>query len=187
MEGHPDMKTNTDDLVVGVVALNGGNFVGRTRLQKTALLLDHCGVNSGVEFEYLHYGPYSSDLAEGWDQARLANRLQMEARTGRYEMPYTVFRTQQPAPERIGSLSAQTVKNLLSQISAYSDVVVELAATLLFLHENGYGDGAEKELKTRKPLKSTEQRLRLAKKLLHELGLGNASTECRETCVSASA
>ena len=104
MEGHPDMKTNTDDLVVGVVALNGGNFVGRTRLQKTALLLDHCGVNSGVEFEYLHYGPYSSDLAEGWDQARLANRLQMEARTGRYEMPYTVFRTQQPAPERIRQL-----------------------------------------------------------------------------------
>ena len=56
-------------LVVGLVALNGGQLVSKIRLQKTVYLLDACGLGSGLEFDYANFGPYSADLAQAADEA----------------------------------------------------------------------------------------------------------------------
>jgi len=43
---------NYEDIVVGIVALNAGRLVGKTRLQKTAYLLEKCGMNAEFNFGY---------------------------------------------------------------------------------------------------------------------------------------
>ena len=69
-----------DDVAVSIVALNDGELIGRTRLQKTAFLLERCGMDSGLEFDYRHYGPFSVDLARGCDDAEFDGRLKMVER-----------------------------------------------------------------------------------------------------------
>ncbi len=163
-----------EDIAVGVVALNGGTLVGRTRLQKTVFLLDQCGMESGLEFEYLHYGPYCVDLAQGWDDAKANKRLAMTNPLGRYGVPYTVFETTRTAPpSNLGNLDAERAKALIGEMSAASDVVLELAATIVYLREHGYDDRAIDEVKIRKPVKATEVRLRKATDLLRRLGLAS--------------
>ena len=40
----------------------GGELVGRTRLQKSACLLELAGVGYGFQFTYRLFGPYSEEL-----------------------------------------------------------------------------------------------------------------------------
>jgi uncharacterized protein YwgA len=163
---------NPDDVVVGVVALNGGELVGRTRLQKTAFLLERCGMASGVPFHYYHYGPFSVELARGWDEAATEGRLDMRDQPGEYETPYTVFAsTQSETPAKLGNLDAEQVRRFLTIMREYTDIVVELAATIVYLRERGHGDKALEEVKARKPLKATPERVERAVLLLRELEL----------------
>ena len=104
-----------DDVAVSIVALNDGELIGRTRLQKTAFLLERCGMDSGLEFDYRHYGPFSVDLARGCDDAEFDGRLKMVERPGSREMPYTVFTTKEPAPDHLGNISASDVRALIVQ------------------------------------------------------------------------
>ena len=63
---------NIEKLVTDVVSLNkDGKLVGKTRLQKTFFLLDQLGMNSGAEFSYHYYGPYSADVASAAEMATL--------------------------------------------------------------------------------------------------------------------
>ena len=57
------MSLTDPELATAIVRDAGGEIVGRTRLQKTAYLLEVTGLGSGVYFAYRHYGPYSEDLA----------------------------------------------------------------------------------------------------------------------------
>jgi uncharacterized protein YwgA len=158
-----------NDVAVGIVALNGGELFGRTRLQKTAFLLECCGMESGLEFEYRHYGPFSVELARGWDDAEFDGRLQMIERSGFREMPYTVFMTNEPAPERLGNLSASKVRDLLAAMRRPSDIVLELAATIVYLRDRGADPVSE--VKILKPHKATDQRIHQAQELIRQLGL----------------
>jgi uncharacterized protein YwgA len=163
------MMISPEDVTVSIVALNGGELIGRTRLQKTAFLLEQCGMDSGLEFEYRHYGPFSADLARGCDDAEFDGRLHMAERPGSREMPYTVFTTNEPAPEYLGNISAPEVRARLAAMRRYSDIVLEVAATIVYLRELG-GDPVE-EVKILKPHKATERRIVQAKELIHQLGL----------------
>jgi len=161
-----------DDVVVGIVALNGGELVGRTRLQKTAFLLEHCGMASGVPFDYYRYGPFAAELARGWDEAAAAGRLEMAERPGSHEMPYTVFSTDSEPPEKLGELDRDRAQEFLGVLDRYSDVVIELAATIVYLRERDFSENVIEELKVRKPLKATDKRIKDALELLNRLGLG---------------
>jgi uncharacterized protein len=158
-----------DDVAVSIVALNGGELVGRTRLQKTAFLLECCGMESGLEFAYRHYGPFSVELARAWDDAEFDGRLEMVERPGFREMPYTVFTTNEAAPDCLGELSASDVQKRLASMRHYSDVVLEVAATIVYLRD--LTDDPIEEVKIRKPHKATDQRIAQANQLIKELGL----------------
>ena len=163
------------DLVINMIALCGGELVGRTRLQKQAYLLHRFGGNFNLQFVYYHYGPYSFDLADGVTEARADRLIEIEEKYGRYGIPYAIFRLAGDRAEqnRIGDLSATTARRLLGIMKdEVSDVVLEIAATILFLrYEGGYDDQAVAETKIRKPLKATEQRIAKAQSLLDNLGL----------------
>jgi len=160
---------SAEDIVVGIVVLNGGELFGRTRLQKSAFLLEQSGMNSGLEFEYLHYGPYSAELARGWDEAAFDRHITMTERPGSREMPYTVFEARESAPSVLGSLSASRARKLLMEMGTVSDIVLEVAATIVYLR-NSVRDPIE-EVKILKPHKATPRRLAEAIDLIDRLGL----------------
>ncbi len=167
---------NPEDIVVGLVALHGGELIGRTRLQKEAYLLDRCGAEFGLAFEYYHYGPYSFELAGGLNEAQAEGAVEIEERPGRHRVPYAVIKTAEAQPEAIGKLQADRAAELLDRMKYVSDFVLELAATVVFLRDEWDYYGKEKvgpveETKARKPLKATEERMGKALALLRDLGL----------------
>ena len=169
---------NEEDIVVGLVALNGGELVGRTRLQKQAYLLDRCGADFDLEFTYYHYGPYSFDLAAGSHDARAEGRIAVDERPGRHGVPYAIFRSgsEAGAPACLGKLPAEKARAVLDATKGVSDVVLELAATIVFLRDEWdyYGKGtvdAVEETRKRKSLKATDERMEKALDLLSNLGL----------------
>ncbi len=163
------------DIVVNLIALYGGKLVGRTRLQKQAYLLHRCGGNFKLNFVYHHYGPYSFALADGLTDALAEGQIEIDEKPGRYGIQYAIFSLTGDGTEhdRIGGLSACKAGHLLKVMKdEVSDIVLEIAATILYLRdEGGYKDQAVTETKIRKPLKATEQRIRKAHSLLGKLGL----------------
>ena len=159
------------DLVIDMVALNGGKLVSKIRLQKTFYLLERCGLNSGLEFDYRYYGPFSAELARASDDAVAAGRMRAHEQLGFHEVPYTIYDTPEKASEQIGELSAEHAQELLKIMFDNSSVVLELAATIVYFRERGYGDTTLAELKTRKPLKATDHRIGKAQEMLRRLGL----------------
>lgn len=163
-----------EDIVVNLIALHGGELVGRTHMQKGAYLLHRCGGDFDLPFIYHHYGPYSSDLAAGCTDARAEGRIEIEEKTGRYGICYAVFRTTETekVEKPVGGLPADKARRLIEEIKKVSDIVLELAAAIVFLRdEGGYGEQAVKETETRKPIKATPERIRKALDLIRDIGL----------------
>lgn len=163
----------TEKLVTEIVALNGEKkLVGKTRLQKTFYLLDKLGMNSGAEFNYHYYGPYSADVASAAEMATLLYDFDSEEKkSGARNVAYTVYSTSEKAPAKLGGLSKLEAKAALDSMGSVSDTVLELAATMVFLRENGHPNSFIEEVRDRKPLKATEDRLHRAQKLMEKLGL----------------
>ena len=165
---------DAEDIVVDLIALNGGELVGRTRLQKGAYLLHRCGADFGLPFIYHHYGPYSSDLASGCLDALAEGWIEIEERPGRHGVRYAIFRLREDAcpSDNLGALSADEARPLLRKIGKVSDTVLELAATIVYFVENGSSaKAAVEETKARKSIKASPERLREAFSLIRDLGL----------------
>lgn len=164
---------NADDIVVALIALWGGQLVERIRLQKAAYLLDRCGAKFGLRFVYHDYGPYAFDLAAGCADACEDRRIRIERRPGRHGVRYAIFSTGE-SPGRIGALSAERARRIVAKMKPCTDLVLEIAATIVFLRdEGGYAKNevAIAETRTRKAQKATDERMEKALSLLRDLGL----------------
>ena len=166
---------NAEDIVVNLIALHDRQrLVGRTRLQKRAYLLHRCGANFELPFVYHHYGPYSFDLADGCLDARANKRIKVAERPGRYGIRYAIFTLHGGANPSggLGALSADEARRFLKRMEKVEDIVLELAATIVYFVENGYDmKAAVEETKARKPIKASADRLREAFSLIRDLGL----------------
>lgn len=164
---------NIEKLVTDIVSLNKDQrLVGKTRLQKTFYLLDQLGMNSGADFTYHYYGPYSADVASAAEMATLFYNFDATERvSGARSVPYTSYSSRETAPARLGGLSSSTAQSALNAMVQVSDTVLELAATMVFLKRNGFSDSYVEEVRARKPLKATGDRMRLAQNLVKSLGL----------------
>ena len=163
-----------NDLVkqlAGLVQLNDAELVGKTRLQKTAYLLEAKGVGLGVEFDYHKHGPYSADLAFAAEDAAAMSLLTMTDKPGFYEIPYTVFRTTAQTPPLSDDARTAARRKALVAMKNYSALALELAATAVYLREHGYRDAYWDEVKKRKSLKASPERLDQARSLLRQLEL----------------
>ena len=128
----------------------------------------------GLSFAYHHYGPYSFELADGWEDAKAEGSIAINEQQGRYGVPYSIFTLKKETngtTDSFGSLSADAARVHLDKMKATSDVVLELAATIVFLRKEGHGKGTIEELKARKPLKATAGRIKKAVDLLRALDL----------------
>jgi len=160
-------------LVAEIVAAAGGQIFGRVRLQKIFYLLDRLGLDSGFDYEYHHYGPYSAELAEAVEDATafdlIRERVGRRAHDG---VPYSIF--EEPQAElgpRLGGMDRGEATRVLRQMQGEPATVLELAATIDWLRNEEQVDDWRPELVRRKGGKAEPSRVRQAERLLGMLGL----------------
>jgi uncharacterized protein YwgA len=163
--------TDLSESVAQIVTFNGGRVVGKTRLQKFFFLLESKGIGFGIDFDYHHFGPFSVELAQAADDATELGYISATPEMGFHQVPYYVFETKnylaasetdETGHKRIGAL--ETMKE-------YSALELEVAATAIYLRDNGFQDSFIDELKIRKPQKATPERIERARQLIRKLGL----------------
>ena len=159
------------DSVGALVRLAGGKIVGKTRLQKTTYLLEVKGLGFGLDFDYHNYGPFSPDLAFATDDAKSLGYITSEEHLGFHSVPYTVFISTDMTQDIGDDAESVARQDALEIMNRNSSLVLELAATAIYLRRNGYPDSFWQEVEKRKRLKATPQRVGLAKQLIAELRL----------------
>lgn len=158
---------SSPEVIAEVVALNGGQLVGRTRLQKSLYILEAVGLGYGFDFDYYHYGPYSEEASILARDAVALDILtidwtfldQIEFAT------YTSNFTPDNGPQ------AQRRRDVLAKLKSVDSITLELAATADFLAKNGFESDPWSETARRKPSKATAVRIEKAKALLSSLDL----------------
>jgi uncharacterized protein YwgA len=152
--------------VARIVQLNGGQLIGKTRLQKSAYFLEAKKAGFGFDFSYHHFGPYSEDLANSADDARALGLIEVNWKESQGGTRYAIFYNRSADDENPNDALRRKIFDVLKR---YSSVEVELAATADFLMHNGYSDDPWSETRRRKATKVDEGRLAKAQQLLREL------------------
>jgi uncharacterized protein len=162
-----------EHVVAAVIDAAGGQLIGRVRLQKTIYLLDRLGLNSGFDYDYHHYGPYSRDVDNATVDAKAFNLIdeQFEHRRSDGSM-YSIFRLKgETKAEAFGQLSPDRAAELIRLLAKTNVTILELAATIDWLWREEHEADWRREIKKRKGLKVQGGRLDKAVQVLHELGL----------------
>lgn len=146
--------------LVRIVSAADGEIVGRTRLQKTAFLLELAGLGSGYQFKYKHYGPYSEELASAVELAPLLFDFHEEQRRSGWGGAYSVFTSGAAYDGEEGD----TYKLLVGMARRANPIALELAATAAYLASVGDNDPWG-ETERRKPEKAAGGKLEQAKAL----------------------
>ncbi len=162
-----------EDVVAAVLAAAGGELTGRVRLQKAVYLMDRLGLESGLSFDYHHYGPFSRDLDNATADARAFGLVEEEfARRQSDGATYCIFRLKgQPKPEAYGRLGAEKAGELARLFAATNVTVLELAATVDWLWRVEKFADWRAEITKRKGIKVKGGRLEMAVALLARLKL----------------
>jgi len=152
------------DSVSRIISDAGGEVVGRTKLQKLSYLLEAAGLGEGFNFEYKHYGPYSEELAYTSKRASVLGYIREIEQRAAWGGFYTIYAVEPIAPPR------SEPHRRLAWAAAHADsVLLELAATALFLRQEELRLDAWEETTRRKPDKAANGRLDAAKLLYSEL------------------
>jgi len=138
----------------------GGRIVGRTKLQKIGFFLEAAGLGGGFPFQYKHYGPYSEQLAFGAQHAAALRLISENETPSGWGGTYSIFISNVPQDDKVDPARTRLVRELVSA----DPIELELAATALFLRQDGFAD-TWGETERRKPEKAAGGRLERAKQL----------------------
>lgn len=154
------------DAVALIISLAGGTIVGRTKLQKVAYLLDAAGFETGFNFEYKRFGPYSADLASDAKIASLLGVIQETEQPASWGGTYSIYEC---SAEFIPPKDLPPFASELARVAADANAIdLELAATAIFLSGEGFADPWA-ETERRKPDKVTTRGLDGARLLIQNL------------------
>lgn len=167
--------TERETKVAAVLDAAGGELVGRIRLQKVVYLLDQLGFESGFDYSYHHYGPYSRDLENATlDATVFAGVKEKIAHRAGDGASYSIFSLADDTlvdPAAFGALSSERAKELVGKFKETGPTVLELAATAHWIAVREGRTDWDAEVRKRKNVKSQNGRLEKALDLLRELGL----------------
>ncbi|MET3667942.1 hypothetical protein [Caulobacter sp. 1776] len=144
--------------IVGYV----GDFVGRTKLQKTAAILELAGLGAGFTFSYHLFGPYSEELSSAVDRAILLGLIEEDEKVATWGGRYSIFHA-----AKIGNPDPLKEALILRAANANS-VVLELAVTAAFLAAGGEEMPWER-VSALKSEKASAENMHSAKALYREL------------------
>lgn len=139
-------------------------MVGRTRLQKTAYLMELAGYGEGFDFEYRHYGPYSEDLSDAMELAEVFELVKEEEKPTQWGGWYSIY-TVDSDPETLDEGKSAFV----STVATFGAIELELAATAAFLHMVEKVPDPWEETARRKPEKASPERLAKAKDIYRQI------------------
>jgi uncharacterized protein YwgA len=142
----------------------GGHIVGRTRLQKIAYLLEIAGLGAGFPFRYKHYGPYSEQLADAAQTARIVGLLYEQETPATWGGLYSTYHSRIQSNDFVPDARRRLAQEMVN----VDAVELELAATALFLACERFPDPWG-ETARRKPDKADGGRLERARELYHRL------------------
>ena len=152
----------TPEAIKEIIQASGGQIVGKTRLQKTAYLLEAAGIGYGFEFNYHYYGPYSEDLATAAHDAQALGLIV----TNPEASSTLTYRLSEEIGRPTSDPTYTKRQAFLAKLKNYDTTALELAATADFLAKNGFKDDPWSETKRRKSIKASEERIAQAKRLL---------------------
>ena len=109
---------------------------GRKKLQKMVYLLQKAGLDFNKTFRYHYYGPYSTELQLEID-ALVDMSLLTESRNG-YTYGYSIAGENDAHAGGYGF--SKRISSLIDYLNGVPAQVLELASTLAYLGERGYGD-----------------------------------------------
>jgi uncharacterized protein len=167
------MREREDVVVAVVAAAPEARLASRVRLQKTVYLLDRLGFESGFDFDYHHYGPYSRELDNAASDAKslglIEERIEHRIRDG---AGYSVFESKSdPKQEIYEKAGRQLVREKIALFTRTNVTVLELAATIDWLWREEKAPNWSAEIVARKGVKTSGGRLERAIELLSGLGL----------------
>jgi uncharacterized protein YwgA len=163
-----------EDLIAAVIEVAGGELTGRVRLQKTIYLLERLGLGGDFDFGYHHYGPFSSDVFSATEDAKAFGMV--SENLGRRALDDARFSIFQQGSVTIPGNPLQKIGRekaaaLVALMQKRSSTVLELAATVDWLHHFEDIADWQSEVVRRKGQKTGKGRLEEAVELLTELGL----------------
>lgn len=158
--------TDIPAYVAKIASLNGGSIVGKTRIQKTLYFLEEFGAGCDLEFEYHFYGPYSEEASVALDDASALGYIQQDWKYTKAGAKYAVIRSSKDFKKEEVD---ERRKRILSLLSSYDSISIELAATADFLAKNGFQLDPWAEVVSRKVEKATPVAVNRAKDLLLRL------------------
>ena len=162
-------------IVVALLKAAGGRLASRVRLQKTVYLLDRLGLESGFDYDYHHYGPFSRDIDNAVADAEAFEFV--DEKFGRREVDgarYSIFELIDEGdelPEMIGRLNGVELERFLNIFKGANVTVLELAATANWLVVEEKQEDWQEALRRRKGRKVNGDRLEQALDLLRDIGL----------------
>jgi uncharacterized protein YwgA len=162
MQKPPEQIRPSLEAVSQIIRDAGGEIVGRTKLQKTAYLLELAGFGREFRFGYKYYGPFSDGLANAAELAAafgLVTETQRPASWGGTYSVYSAGPTEGPDDTR---------RRLAREAAAADAILLELAATAAYLAREGREDPWA-ETERRKPDKAADGRLERAQALYVKL------------------
>jgi uncharacterized protein YwgA len=151
--------------VADLVYRAGGQLTGRTRLQKSACLLELAGVGYGFQFSYRLFGPYSEELQVASEDADALGLIKERKRSATWGGWYSSFDTKATKALVTATAAVGRARSQLLKVAVSADPVqLELAVTAAFLSANGVVTPWEK-VAQRKSAKATEPNMAGAKVL----------------------
>jgi len=167
------MKSKTDIVYAVVHSAPEHKLASRVRLQKTVYLLQALGFDTGLQFQYYHFGPYSRELDLALAEAHDSNLVcESKARRQSDGATYSLFEAK-PNDKHIsfGKLTQQRAQELIAKFTTTNVTVLELAATAHWLKNAEKIADWHAEIVRRKGIKTENGRLTRAIDLLTELEL----------------
>lgn len=165
------MTYEPEKYVADILCAAGGRLVSRIRLQKIAYLLDQLGAESGFDYSYHHYGPYSRDLDSAILDAEAFGLVKEDFGYRKSDgARYSVFEHQARA-KGYSCLKDDRLKDVTKRLASQNVTVLELAATAHWLAAVEKVSDWKAEIRRRKGSKTEKGRLDEATRLLAEVGL----------------
>ena len=175
------MKYEPEHIVADIICAAGGRLVSRIRLQKIAYLIYKLGACTGFNYNYYHYGPYSSELDSAVLDAKAFDLV--DEKDGFRESDgarYSIFELKDGKADRhCVVLKDDQLKDRVRDLAGYNITVLELAATAHWLSEVEKSPDWMNELQRRKGTKTADGRLEKALDLLGKIGLPPAVNAAR--------
>ena len=173
-----------EKIVAALLKAAGGKLDSRTRVQRSAYLLDQLGLDSGFHYDYGHYGPSSRDLDNALADAKADGLVKEKFVRRRIDgVRYTIFELTPDGfglPARSGQLNEAAIKRYMQMFAQTNVAVLELAASANWLAEQEGREDWQETLRRRKGRKAEGGRLDRALALLRNAKLPPATADANK-------